>query len=207
MKKSNNNVSAFKNTKGGALSFMNTIKAVTGTRATAKSTKTVKGEVSYVAKSAYVGLSFLAAGVKELTLKSCDVSNSVIAKADVETADAFVNEVVETKLMKLIKRTNKGKLNLGSKHRIATSRTLESISSNDAIESRRQRLLNDDMKAEAKEIKAFVKMAKKSYSDFKRADLNRIFIELAKYNNSDFVNKFEEPLKKYIETLTPKTED
>jgi hypothetical protein len=78
--------------------------------------------------------------------------------------------------MKLIKRTNKGKLNLGSKHRIATSRTLESISSNDAIESRRQRLLNDDMKAEAKEIKAFIKMAKKSYSDFKRADLNRIFI-------------------------------
>ena len=204
MKKSNNNGGAFKNTKGGALSFMSTVKAVTGVRATAKSTRTVKGEASYVAKSTYIGLSFLAAGVKEITLKGCDVSNSVIAKADVETADAFVNEVVETKLIKFVKKTNKGKLNLGSKHRIATSNTMESISSNDAIESRRLRLLNDDLKQEAKEIKLFIKNAKKSYTNFKRVDLNRIFIDLARYSNSDFVTKFEQPLKKYVETLTPK---
>ena len=204
MKKStNNNGSAFKNTKGGALSFMNTVKAVTGARATSKATKTVKGEVSYVTKSLYGFVAFLAAAGKEGTPKSCDGMNSIVAKADVETAEEYVAEVIETKLMKFVKKTNKGKLNLGSKHRVATSRTLESISSNDAIEARRLRLLDDDMKTEAKEIKAFIKMAKKSFTDFKRADLNRIFIDLAKYSNSDFVTKFEQPLIDYVDGLTP----
>jgi hypothetical protein len=67
--------------------------------------------------------------------------------------------------------------------------------------------MDDDMKQEAKDIKIFIKAAKKSYTNFKREDLNRIFIELAKYSNADFVKEFEQPLIDFVDTLTPVTED
>jgi len=198
---------SFKNTKGGGLSFTKILSGVTGKRAASKKMKTTASEISYSVKSKYAFGAFLLAAAKEIDLKISDTTDSVIVKADVETGDEFVDAITNDKLFKFVKKTNKGKLNLGSKSRIATSVLVANISDSDAIDRRIARLKDDDNKADAKTIKSTMKQFKIDYSDYKRVDLNRIFISLAKYDNSEFLTRIEPLVVAYADGLKPIVEE
>ena len=197
-------MSSFKNKKGGELSFTKSLAALTAKRASHKKMKTTAQEISYVSKSLYAGVGFLLAAGKEVSLKGADVSNTVIIKADIETGDEYSDQVFGAKFVKFASKVNKGKLNLGSKSRIATSRFVENVSGNDAIDLRIARLKDDDMKDEASLIKSTLKAAKKGFIDFDRKVVNREFIALSKLSNEDFLEQIEAKTADYLDSLTVK---
>jgi len=191
----------FVNKKGGSLGFGKIISEITGARATSKKHKKTSGEISYIFKSLFGFIAFLLAGLKEMLLKGSDFENAVVVVSDVETGGEYSNAVINHKATKFAKQTVKGKHNLGSKTRIATSRLIENVTDNDAIDRRINRLKDDGYKDEVADIKSMMKAAKKNVPGYSRKSLNRMFINTTKLSNEDFLAQSEDLINDYLESL------